>query len=516
MRGKRLEVSTRAIAMALSAAAAGACGSARGQDGAEPAAPAEVEPEVEVTGEGYVYRGGGGLEVTIAYVESEDGEALVEVSGVDNRIDDVVLLHEYVLQGTDAFSYRTTIDGNPFHTLWGELNGEPEEIEVYLPGEARSGSQTVELSEESSAEIDPERLARRHAALVRDGTIADLEAVDRDEVMGEEGERFDDRLADAFETCGGDVPAEIEFETITDDQLTSYSVASYCGAVGDGIEELCEHPEGARRFRERVSAIRCEFGGEPALDLGSDGTLTWVTSIDATNLGDAAGDLARAEFDRDRVVLELEGGLWLSLDPGDEDEPVYFSEDGETFHEHRERARSAVGTHRYLFAREGRSTLSYEDDGAWTVTCGDREAEAREASPDQTRRVLEGAAFEDPVWRREPFALVRDDRGRYFYVDRLSDDFGGRGYRVFSGLRGAAEITPLRDVVDDSEGTIFSTADGELRLIIDAGRSTGATWIEEGEEWELTVLPVERNLELIYRDLGAYTGESFGTVCEHL
>ena len=43
--------------------------------------------------------------------------------------------------------------------------------------------------------------------------------------------------------------------------------------------------------------------------------------------------------------------------------------------------------------------------------------------------------------------------------------YGGKGYRVFVGKKGAMKQLPLTDVASDSAGDVFSTKTGDLRLV---------------------------------------------------
>ncbi|HZS38940.1 MAG TPA: hypothetical protein VFF06_19035, partial [Polyangia bacterium] len=65
----------------------------------------------------------------------------------------------------------------------------------------------------------------------------------------------------------------------------------------------------------------------------------------------------------------------------------------------------------------------------------------------------------------------------------------------------------------DSEGDIFATKSGSLRLILNKGESL---WEQTGKKQKLILLPIEDNHVLIYTDLGVYTGLPLGTPCDDL
>ena len=71
----------------------------------------------------------------------------------------------------------------------------------------------------------------------------------------------------------------------------------------------------------------------------------------------------------------------------------------------------------------------------------------------------------------------------------------------------------LTYVAFDTQGDIFSTKTGELRLVSSA---TEGAWIQGKTRTKLTIVPIEDNHILVYTDLGVYSGEKLGTPCDDL
>jgi hypothetical protein len=71
----------------------------------------------------------------------------------------------------------------------------------------------------------------------------------------------------------------------------------------------------------------------------------------------------------------------------------------------------------------------------------------------------------------------------------------------------------MTNVVSDSEGDIFATRTGELRLVLDKNESY---WVKGKARTALKLLPLEDNVRLIYSELGVYAGEPLGTPCDLL
>ncbi|MEZ4399744.1 MAG: hypothetical protein R3B06_06980 [Kofleriaceae bacterium] len=151
-----------------------------------------------------------------------------------------------------------------------------------------------------------------------------------------------------------------------------------------------------------------------------------------------------------------------------------------------------------------------KDTGDFFVRCGDDEELLKPLPDGDARQVLDKAGFHTSLWKRQGHFLARDDSGTYYYVDRLRDEAGGKGYRVFVGPAGAMKEQPMKNVVSDSIGQIFSTKNGQLRMVTS---NSEVTWIKGKDKSSLTPVPVEDNIKLVYDELGVYPG-GLGTPCD--
>ncbi len=154
-----------------------------------------------------------------------------------------------------------------------------------------------------------------------------------------------------------------------------------------------------------------------------------------------------------------------------------------------------------------RRYCSGEQDIALTVVTG---AAAKQVI-DRVKTVTT-AVYYLPVW------FARDTRGVYYYVDQLAPVYGGKGYRVFIGRKGAMKQIPVTDVVDDSAGTVFSTKSGDLHLVSTSNQLGEVTVHETSlfrgdRETKLVTLSTYDELPLIYSELGIY--KFLGTICDH-
>ena len=165
-------------------------------------------------------------------------------------------------------------------------------------------------------------------------------------------------------------------------------------------------------------------------------------------------------------------------------------------------------------------SVDMKDSGKlFSVSCAKRTTPLTPVAPEEAAKLLAGATFTDAVWTRLPERLLRDDTGLYYLVDRFrsKEAHDRRDFRVFVGQRGNMKQLPLKDIVDDSEGMIFATKTGNLRLITRNGQAE-STWVRGQKSTPLTEVDLGRadTGRLVYLDLGPYTGQRLGTPCDDL
>jgi len=147
------------------------------------------------------------------------------------------------------------------------------------------------------------------------------------------------------------------------------------------------------------------------------------------------------------------------------------------------------------------------------VRCGEKHVPLTIMEPAQAAELLRKATYAPSPQQFAPYALLRDTKGNYYFVDKGIRTTDQKNYRVFIGPRGALKPQKMTNVISDSEGEIFSTKKGDLRLVLDKAKSS--VWIENTKKsLELRQVPVEENLPLIYNDLGVYEGIRLGTPCD--
>lgn len=219
------------------------------------------------------------------------------------------------------------------------------------------------------------------------------------------------------------------------------------------------------------------------------------------------------------VLQDAQGGVYVVF-RGD-DPKVFYGPNAKAVYEQVIVGSSSDGEGRWEFNTRaprvpgnGLGTLEHKKDGTYHKSCGDKDDTGlSELTGDKAHAVLDKAAFLSMGIIRVPHLLARDDSGVYYYVDRIAKVYGGKGYRVFVGRKGALRQLPLVDVASDSAGDVFSTKSGDLRLVRNnEDNKEKLTWVKSGKRTELVFLDTDVNSVVIFKDLGLYG--FLGTLCD--
>jgi hypothetical protein len=240
---------------------------------------------------------------------------------------------------------------------------------------------------------------------------------------------------------------------------------------------------------------------------------------------DAVIDISTVKADM--VIVSDGEGRFLAVAPdaSSSGDFLFFSSDGKTFYQQRVRGGGSDGgtgawsrtfwSPRVLQANLERKPFKKGETPGWSLACqtswqdyvGD---DFTQLPADDAKKIIEKASFKGPLWKRQAHFLARDDAGNYYYVDRIRDELGGKGYRLFKGPKGAMKEMAMTNIVNDSVGDIYTTKKGELRFVV---TGSAAKWVAGSKSMELTNVPVEDNVVMIYGELGVYL-DTLGTPCD--
>ena len=204
---------------------------------------------------------------------------------------------------------------------------------------------------------------------------------------------------------------------------------------------------------------------------------------------------------------------------------LYYG-DGERFYAQRSSGGSSSGNDK-RFTRNfwapralGHGGGSFNGKGdVYTLECGDRKTAFTTVDPEARKATLKVARFFPSQWQRHAYVLARDDEGTYYYVDRARSPPNNYDFNLYRGPRGHMKPLALVNIVSDSQGDIFASKRGRLRLVLTrpgGQQQRSWQWIAGKRRTELVDVPVRSNVRLIYRDLGVYDGQRMGTPCDDL
>lgn len=486
---------------------------------------------------GKVFSGEEGVRVTIVELKAE-GEALVKVTGSRSDFEGKAIPVKVVEDGT-YLRFVAQMNGREWHVVVREsnrFNGEAT-WRTYL-GAGYRGGVKLTLDEQESAALDTVAVYRDYESIKADGTLDAMQRFDR---KGAEENTMADlnKSAKAMaEACDTQVSVSVAWDTIDDETLKSLSISSYCGGPIDALRNLCSN-ESAKAFaKKNVKSVECRYGADTRLEV-SNGALTWIMNKDSKNMDQFARESLLAEdyqgkslqyhinVAATRVCVDKAKGRYIVLAPEGAKEPGLLYGDGKNFT--RARTPKNMGEGWFLEPRffnpkhnenfRGLDLRNYSlvevDDkaGSCSLRCGTKESSLALLSGKEAADITENLTVLPDPHPREPYALARDRRGNYYYVDRSTKPGEERFFQLYVGKKGNLTLQKMKDIVSDSEGEIFASKKGELRLILDRSQ---ASWIEGKKQQPLTLVPVDKNLQLIYNELGVYVGQRLGTPCDDL
>lgn len=224
----------------------------------------------------------------------------------------------------------------------------------------------------------------------------------------------------------------------------------------------------------------------------------------------------------DKFVLLTDGkSHYVAIVPFDSGEDTFFYGNGKRFFSVPVRGGGSSGNERfnrvfadprYYIQFTQQSDLTF-DKGKYTVTCGKTTTPLQVVDTKTAGPLLAAATFEPSPRKRQAYALARNSNGVYYYVDQGRSPETSKNFRLFIGPKGALKLQQMTNIVSDSEGDVFSTKTGSMRLVI--GKKE-PTWIAGKQSTTLLPVPIEDNLAMIYTELGVYAGEPMGTPCDDL
>jgi hypothetical protein len=381
---------------------------------------------------------------------------------------------------------------------------------------------------------------------VADGSLADFERFSRKREEQEENAMVAESLKGLNEKCESAVTVEIDWSTVDDQSI--FDFRGRCADVMGGVWLGCSTPARREGLRRLVKSIHCRLGAQTSYTLEA-GTLLATTTHASASSEQEVSEMLRS-FGADPAAASPNRGPWHDGKTLDELEvleamkvcrdaqghvvasgervglftgtaaqlvltpPVWqgrWRMDGWFFEPRMPRA-EPVSFPTEFPGRLYSSVTFDEAKHECVVACGPRTVHAPMLSTAEGQALLLASRLAPLPFARQPHALLRDSAGTYFYADVGTEPGREHDYRLFTGTKGSMKLTRLTNVVTDSAGELYSTKSGDLKLLVDLARDS--LWIVKGKARPLRRVPVEENLELIFGELGVYSGARLGTPCD--
>lgn len=468
---------------------------------------------------------------------TEPNTALIRFYGNGSELEGIPL--PYRFESTDyGKRWVTRVHGRERSVLYGIRQGAdgsaPWRLHAPNARDSRPAKQVEDVREGLGAEI-----AAQYAKLLDEGKIDAIQRFDREYEIAQEEQGLESNLAATRRACEHEgLGARIDWERVSDEVLLTQSVESRCDGVLSALRTVCDREGGAAWARANMREVECRLveEKEPRVSLEGE-TLAFSFSLESVNLDQNAlaalleapdpehGTLGRKiVFESTTVCTDPESEHFVVISPrADEGEKLAYGtrqglyriaepwglsegwfQDPRFFNER----------HNDSFRGHDLRYYSYVEvtGGACRLHCGTREVPLQIASVETKAEVLALPRSPSP-FDRVPHALARDKSGTYYYVDRGNTEATAKDFHLYRGRRGALQRLDMKDVVSDSEGEVFESKSGVLRLIVDRDE---ALWVSGKKKDELKALPVQENLGLIFNELGVYLGRELGTPCDDL
>lgn len=464
------------------------------------------------------FRSNEGIRVYLIPIRSKSDPSLrslflLRITGSASEYDGLVLLTRRREQGSWV-SFVTQMHGAPYGMLmYRKVAAATKEQPKWrlLGYDSGSDHGTVNIHHEA---FDAEEVVRLRLEQ-RDSNIRELETQTRKEVEAAQDARHKLKAEQVSKECGIDIRSSIDWSSVEEEWPEKVSIASKCWPPLQVLGQFCrDYGRGSEQSTRQLN-LQCRFESDPSVrvsetDLrGSNDDLVYVP-------GDS-GSFSPPMMSKALEVLGLSDqvlryGKAFVVVKRDSEGTKVFHGNGKSFSPAAEV--SSTRATRFVLPRGARRGELHLASGTWKLRCGATTTVLENLGKSEQEAMLDTATFAtEPRWKRTPYFLARDTKGSYYYVDRYKKSLGGGRYRVFIGRQGQIKLSKLKRLVEDSEGTLFSTARGDLRLVVSSGNKS-AVWIRGKKVTPLTTIKLHDNYKLIYDDLGVYYGEELDFVCQ--
>lgn len=231
-----------------------------------------------------------GQGVSLALAPSADGkQALVQVRGINHPLDEVVFLTDVRELGNEQRDYGIRLDGRDYNLLNKRRAWSGESYQLNLPN---TPGFELSYNEDKTKALKPKDLLAMYQRQEKDGLQVRLAAFDREQRVADYSARLQEIDGEASEACATPLSTQVDWSAMSDEQLMSLSVPSFCGEVVNQMAYLCGKDERYKAEAKTLKGIDCRFGERMKLR-EQDGQLQFTTLKDEPNQGDFINAILR-------------------------------------------------------------------------------------------------------------------------------------------------------------------------------------------------------------------------------
>lgn len=231
-----------------------------------------------------------GQGVSLALAPSANGkQALVQVRGINHPLDEVVFLTDIRELGNEQRDYGIRLDGRDYNLLNKRRAWGGESYQLNLPN-----TQGFELSydESKTKSLKTGDLLALYQKQEKDGLQARLAAFDRKQRVADYSARLEEMDGEASKACATPLGTKVNWSALSDEQLMSLSVPSFCGEVVSQMAYLCGKDDRYKAEAKTLKGVDCRFGEGLKLH-EKDGQLLFTTHPQEANQGDFINAILR-------------------------------------------------------------------------------------------------------------------------------------------------------------------------------------------------------------------------------
>lgn len=214
-----------------------------------------------------VYKGKEGIQVTVVEIQdTEPKKVLVRVTGIQTKIDDVVLMHTEI-PDNKSFALETYINDDAFWTIRSEQHWYGGKNLVLTLPEAVREKISLYYDEVLSKKANAHALGRLYEKQLADGSIAKVQRYSGTDLAPRSNRVFKGAVNDTKGPCKAGIGAKINWDSFKDNHKKSLAIVTLCRQPAELLAKMCRDDD--LNLGGKIEGITCSVGASQNLVLKS-------------------------------------------------------------------------------------------------------------------------------------------------------------------------------------------------------------------------------------------------------